>query len=306
MTATAAPEEIQDVGSAVTVVTREEIERNGWRTVAGRPAVRSRSERRPVRRARRADVGLSARRELHPHSRPCRRCPRELAVLPGLRLLAAVDRERGAHRGRARAVLRSLWIRVDRRSRPDLHAAGRRQALRKGFRRGGERGSAGAGRFRDRGQRAAFGIAASARHREEDGDRGNDDWRERSGSVRLEGHFGETQVALEGSIADGDLGLPGPGRRRNSGQSLLAPGGARHAARLVSPGGRPLLDRHARLDPIAAVLRQPLLSVADGRADSRSPARRLLLGGCPPRHGLRGVAAVEGRGLFELRRQPRR
>jgi vitamin B12 transporter len=56
-----------------------------------------------------------------------------------------------------------------------------------------------------------FGIAASFRDRQEDGDRGNDDWEDRSGSLRLEGRFAhDFRVALEGSIVDGELGLPGP------------------------------------------------------------------------------------------------
>jgi vitamin B12 transporter len=44
-----------------------------------------------------------------------------------------------------------------------------------------------------------------------DGDRPNSDWRQKSGSVRIESRPAEgARIALEGSIVDGEVGVPGP------------------------------------------------------------------------------------------------
>ena len=56
-----------------------------------------------------------------------------------------------------------------------------------------------------------FAAAGSFREARVGGDRGNSDWKERNGSLRLEGRFSEAvRVALEGSILDGEVGVPGP------------------------------------------------------------------------------------------------
>jgi vitamin B12 transporter len=55
-----------------------------------------------------------------------------------------------------------------------------------------------------------FSAAASYRDARVDGDRPNSDWRGRNGSLRLESRVGDSfRAALEGAVADGDLGLPG-------------------------------------------------------------------------------------------------
>jgi len=209
VTATAAPEEIQKVGSAVTVVTREEIERNGWRTVqdalrsvpgvdvaqAGGPGAQT-------------SVFLRGANSTH-----------TLVLVDGVRvnspffpgydfsLLSTENVERiEIVRGPFSALYGSESIGgvVQVFTRP----AGRELSGRV-FGEAGNADQRELAAFATAGT-AFFGIAASARDRREDGDRENDDWRERSGSLRLEGRFGETRVALEGSIADGELGLPGP------------------------------------------------------------------------------------------------
>ncbi len=209
VTATAAPEEIQDVGSAVTVVTREEIERNGWRTV--QDALRSVPGADVARSGgpgAQTSVFLRGANSTH-----------TLVLVDGVRvnspffpgydfsLLSTENVER---------------IEVVRGPFSALHGSESIGGVVQIFTRpaGGKLSGRVFGEAGNADQRelavfatagtGAFGIAASARHREEDGDRGNDDWRERSGSLRLEARFGETRVALEGSIADGDLGLPGP------------------------------------------------------------------------------------------------
>lgn len=53
-------------------------------------------------------------------------------------------------------------------------------------------------------------VSASFRDVRVDGDRPNEDWREKNGSVRLETRFADdVHVAVEGSILDGETGNPG-------------------------------------------------------------------------------------------------
>jgi len=209
VTATAEPEEIDEVGSAVTVVTREEIEKNGWRTVQdvlrsvpGVDVVRSGGP------GAQTSVFLRGANSQH-----------TLVLLDGVRvnspffpgydfsLLSTENVERiEVVRGPFSALYGSESI------GGVVHVFTRPAGTKPSGRLLGEAGNA------DQRELAAFatagtevfGIAASARDRRDDGDRANDDWRERSGSLRLEGRFGETRMALEGSIADGELGLPGP------------------------------------------------------------------------------------------------
>jgi vitamin B12 transporter len=209
VTATAAPEEIEDVGSAVTVVTREDIERNGWRTVQD---------------ALRSVPGATVARSGGPGSQTSvflrgANSTHTLVLVDGVRvnspffpgydfsLLSTENVERiEVVRGPFSALYGSESIGgvVQIFTRP---AGGKLSG-----RVVGEAGNA------DQRELSAFatagtglfGIAATARDRKEDGNRDNDDWRERSASLRLEGRFGDARVALEGSIADGDLGLPGP------------------------------------------------------------------------------------------------
>jgi vitamin B12 transporter len=56
-----------------------------------------------------------------------------------------------------------------------------------------------------------FAAAASFRYAGFGGERPNSDWRERNGSARLESRLGDVaRIALEGSILDGEVGNPGP------------------------------------------------------------------------------------------------
>ena len=55
-----------------------------------------------------------------------------------------------------------------------------------------------------------FGAAGSYSYTAFDGDRPNTDWRERNGSARLEARFSDkSHISLEGSILDGEVGNPG-------------------------------------------------------------------------------------------------
>jgi vitamin B12 transporter len=54
-------------------------------------------------------------------------------------------------------------------------------------------------------------VAGSYREARVGGDRNNSDWRERNGSLRLEAFLaGGARAALEGTILDGEAGVPGP------------------------------------------------------------------------------------------------
>ena len=209
VTATAAPEEIQDVGSAVTLIRREEIERNGWRTVQD---------------ALRSVPGVDVARSGGPGAQTSvflrgANSTHTLVLVDGVRvnspffpgydfsLLSTENVERiEVVRGPFSALYGSESIGgvVQIFTRP---ATGKFSG--RVFGEAGNADQRELSGFATAGSEA-FGIAASARDRREDGDRANDDWRERSGSLRLEGRFGMTRIALEGSIADGDLGLPGP------------------------------------------------------------------------------------------------
>ena len=209
VTATAAPEGINEVGAAVTVVTREDIERNGWRTV--QDVLRSVPGALVARSGgpgAQTSVFLRGANSTH-----------TLVLVDGVRvnspffpgydftLLSTENIERiEIVRGPFSALYGSESI------GGVVHVFTRPAGDKFSGRVVGEAGN------HDQRELEAFasagttffGIAASARDRQDNGDRVNDDWRERSGSLRLEGRFGDTRVALEGSTADGELGLPGP------------------------------------------------------------------------------------------------
>ena len=55
-----------------------------------------------------------------------------------------------------------------------------------------------------------WSVAGSYRDGRIDGDRRNSDWKQESGSVRLEGQFSSVRAAFEGGLTDGEQGVPGP------------------------------------------------------------------------------------------------
>jgi vitamin B12 transporter len=210
VTATASPEEIDEVGSAVTVITRTQIEENGWRTV--QEALRSVPGVDVVQSGgpgAQTSAFLRGANSVH-----------TLVLVDGVRvnspffpgydfsILSVENVERiEVVRGPFSALYGSESIGgvVHVFTRPAGEGLSARLIAEAGNadqREASAFVTAGAGRF---------GVAASFRDRREDGDRVNDDWRERSGSVRLEGRLGDRlRLALEGAIEDGELGLPGP------------------------------------------------------------------------------------------------
>ena len=210
VTATAVPEEESQIGSAATVITRLEIERNGWNTVA---------------EALRSVPGATVARSGGPGAQTSvflrgAASTQTLVLVDGVRVnspffpgydfatLSTENVERiEVVRGPFSALYGSDAIGgvVQIFTRP----AGEKPAARVT----GEVGNA-SGReetaFVTAGS-GAWGVAASFRDDRARGDRSNDDWRARSGSVRLEGRFEhDARIAIEGSLVDAELGLPGP------------------------------------------------------------------------------------------------
>jgi len=210
VTATAVPEEESEVGSAATVITRREIEENNWKTVAD---------------VLRAVAGAAPAQSGGPGSQTSlflrgAASTETLVLVDGVRMnspffpgydfgpLSTENIERiEIVRGPFSALYGSDAIGgvVQIFTRP---AAGK---LSGAF--SGEAGNAAEREgtaFVTAGS-DAWGIAASLRDQRSEGDRANDDWRSRSGSVRLERRLpGNATVALEGALIDGELGLPGP------------------------------------------------------------------------------------------------
>lgn len=210
VTATAFPEEQSEIGAATTVITRERIEQSGFRTVLevlrsvpGLDVVRSGSDGSVT------SVFLRGSNSTH-----------TLVLVDGARVnspffsgydfsalttenIERIEIVRGpfsalygsdALGGVIQIFTRPVTSSPTGRATVEAGDAGQRQ--------GSVFFSAGVG---------PFAAATSYRNARVGGDRGNSDWREQNGSLRLEGHFGDAlRIALEGSILDGEVGIPGP------------------------------------------------------------------------------------------------
>ncbi len=210
VTATAFPEAESETGASTTVITRERIERSGFRTVLevlrsvpGLDVVRSGSDGSVT------SVFLRGSNSTH-----------TLVLVDGARAnspffsgydfsalttenVERIEIVRGpfsalygsdALGGVIQIFTRPVTFSPTGRVTVEAGAAGQRQ--------GSLFFSAGAG---------PLAAAASYRNARVGGDRTNADWREQNGSLRLEGRLGEAvRLALEGSILDGEVGIPGP------------------------------------------------------------------------------------------------
>ncbi len=115
-----------------------------------------------------------------------------------------------------------------------------------------------------------FSATGSFRYAAFDGERPNTDWRQRNGSAGLEARLpGGGRVAVEGSVLDGEVGNPGP---------VGAPSTARgffREERLAVPGSFPLSGAN-RLDVLLADVRsKPAYRDTDGGFSSRTDAETL-------------------------------
>ncbi len=210
VTATAFPEEQLQVGAATTVITRKRIEQGGFRTVLevlrsvpGIDVVRSGSDGSVT------SVFLRGSNSTH-----------TLVLVDGARVnspffsgydFSALTTENVERIEIVRGPFSALYgsdalggvIQIF--TRPATSSPMGRATVEvgdAGQRQGSLFFSAGAG---------PLAAAASYRNARVGGDRTNADWREENGSLRLEGRLGEAaRIALEGSILDGELGIPGP------------------------------------------------------------------------------------------------
>ncbi len=133
----------------------------------------------------------------------------------------------------------------------------------------GNRGQEQASAFASAGE-GPFSATGSFRYSAFDGKRANTDWRQRSGSGGLAARLpGGGRVAIEGSILDGEVGNPGP---------VGAPSTARgffHEERLAVPGSIPLSETN-RLDVLLADVRsRPGYRDTDGGFSSQTDAETL-------------------------------
>lgn len=210
VTATASPEGEEHVGAATTVITRERIEQGGFRTVA--EVLRSVPGLDIVRSGGDGSVtSLFLRGSNSTHT---------LVLVDGARVnspffsgydFSALTTENIERIEIVRGPFSALYgsdalggvIQIF--TRPVTFSPTGRvtaEAGDAGQREGSVFFSAGIG---------PFAAAASYRNARVGGDRTNSDWREQNGSLRLEGRLGEAvRVALEGSILDGEAGIPGP------------------------------------------------------------------------------------------------
>ncbi|HEY6148496.1 MAG TPA: TonB-dependent receptor, partial [Thermoanaerobaculia bacterium] len=210
VTATAAPEERADVGSAATVITRREIEENGWTTVS---------------EALRSAPGVAVAQSGGPGAQTSvflrgAASTQTLVLVDGVRVnspffpgydFALFSTENVERIEIVRGPFSALYG-------SDAIAGVVQVFTRPSAEKLSARVSADAGNARSReetafvsGASGPWGVAASFRERRTEGDRANDDWRERSGSLRLDARFGERlAVAIEGAISGGELGLAGP------------------------------------------------------------------------------------------------
>ena len=115
------------------------------------------------------------------------------------------------------------------------------------------------------------GIAASFRDARVDGDRANEDWRERNGSLRLETRVSDRlRVGLEGSILDGETGNPGA-----VGNFDATARGLFREERLAVPVSFVPADGHDARVLLAAVASKPSFRDPAGGFSSDTDARTL-------------------------------
>ncbi|HEY6147527.1 MAG TPA: DUF6580 family putative transport protein, partial [Thermoanaerobaculia bacterium] len=210
VSATAAPADQSEIGAATTVITRKEIDRHGYRTVAdvlravpGLDIAQSGSEGSLTSVFLRGANSTGA-----------------LVLVDGARLnypsfggydFSTVTTEAIERIEIVRGPFSALYgsdalggvIQIFTRSAgPGLSGRASVEAGNAGAREGEASASYGSG---------TWAFSASVRDGRVDGDRPNSDWRQKSGAVRIESRPAEdARVALEGSIVDGEVGVPGP------------------------------------------------------------------------------------------------
>ena len=269
VTATSVPEDEKDVGSAITVITREELEKNEIVVVSD---------------ALRSVPGLDLTQSGTPGSVTSlftrgTNSTQTLVLVDGVRMNSPyfsgynwagmttenIDRIEIA-RGPFSALYGSDAIGgvVQIFTRPGGEGVSGRAT--------GEFGNQGAGQgsgFVSLGEGPITG-SASYRYVAFDGDRPNTDWRERNASANLSAKLGEaSRIGVEWGLIDGEVGNPGP---------LGAPSTARgftHEGRLSVPGSFALSDTNHLDVLLAGVRTEPAYRDTAGGFESQTDARTL-------------------------------
>jgi vitamin B12 transporter len=269
VTATSLPEQEKEVGSAVTVITRQDIEKSGkarvldlLRSVPGLDVVQSGTPG--------SQTSLFTRGTNSTHT---------LVLVDGARMnspffagydFSAVSTENIERIEIVRGPFSALYgsdavggvIQIF--TRPPAQGFSGRFT--------GEAGNQGQGQgsgFVSAGE-GPFFATGSFRYEAFDGDRPNTDWRQRNGSGSLEARLaGGGRLAVEGSILDGEVGNPGP---------VGAPSTARgffHEERLALPGNFALSESN-HLDVLVADVRsKPAFNDPEGGFSSQTDAETL-------------------------------
>ena len=115
-----------------------------------------------------------------------------------------------------------------------------------------------------------FSATASFRYTAFDGDRPNTDWRQRNGAAGLEAHLaGGGRVGLEASVLDGEVGNPGPVGAPSTARGIF------HEERYAIPATFPVNDSN-HLDVLLADVRsKPRFNDPEGGFSSRTDAETL-------------------------------
>ena len=269
VTATSIPEEERDLGSAVTVITREQIEK---------------SEASSVLELLRAVPGLDVVQSGTPGSVTSlftrgTNSTQTLVLVDGARMnspffagydFSAMSTENVERIEIVRGPFSALYgsdaiggvVQIFTRTAPP-GVSGRAT---------GEAGNQGQGQ----GSAAAsavegiFAASGSYRYAAFDGDRPNTDWRQRNGAARLEARLSEgSRIAVEGSILDGEVGNPGP---------VGAPSSARgffREERIAVPGTFALSETNHLDVLVANVSSKPGYRDTANFFESRTDARTL-------------------------------
>ena len=270
VTATAAAEDEPAIGAATTVITRERIERGGFRTVAevlrsvpGVDIVRSGSD------------GATTFAQIRGAN-----STQTLVLVDGQRLnspyfpgydLSGLTTENVERIELVRGPFSALYgsdaiggvIQIFTRAAP-------RGLAGQAYAEAGDAGQRSGSVFASYGT-PALGFSGSYHDGRVGGDRENSDWRQQNGAVRIEGRLGEkARLALEAAIEDSDLGVPGPVGR----ESPHARYGTRQE-RLALPVSFSPAPGHEATFLIADVISRPHFDDPDSFFSSQTDARSL-------------------------------
>ncbi|HKA37089.1 MAG TPA: TonB-dependent receptor [Thermoanaerobaculia bacterium] len=269
VTATAAPEEEKQVGSATTVITRDQIEKSGrvqvlelLRSVPGLDVVESGTPG--------SLTSVFTRGTNSTHT---------LVLVDGARMNSPFFPGYDFSGMTTENIERIEIVRGPFSAIYGSDAVGgviqiftRRAARGLSGRFTGEAGNQGQGQgsgFVSAGE-GAFAATGSFRYTAFDGDRPNTDWRQRNGAASVEARLpGGGRVALEGSVLDGETGNPGPVGAPSTARGIF------REERLAIPGSFALSDSNHLDVRVADVRSKPRFNDPDGGFSSRTDAETL-------------------------------